>query len=54
MLWVAGALIGVGVLAWLSYEEQKACCDYNESVERFNYETKQRQQKITDIYKKVP
>ena len=52
MLWVAGALIGVGVLAWLSYEEQKACCDYNESVERFNYETKQRQQQITDIYKK--
>lgn len=52
MFWVVGAFIGVGVLAWLSYEEQMMCRHYNESVERFIHETKQRQQQTADILKK--
>lgn len=48
MYWVLGIAAAVGVVAWLSNEEQNACASYNLSSRRLSEETAQRQQQIAE------
>lgn len=48
MYWVIGAVAAVGVVAWLSSEEQSACASYHASSRRLSEETAQRQQQIAE------
>ena len=48
MYWVVGVAAAVGVIAWLSGEEQTACANYHSSSRRLSTETSQRQQQIAE------
>ncbi|WP_201583286.1 hypothetical protein [Psychrobacter jeotgali] len=48
MYWVIGAVAAVGVVAWLSSEEQSACASYHASSRRLSKETAQRQRQIAE------
>lgn len=48
MYWIIGAAAVVGVIAWLSGEEQTACTNYHASSRRLSTETSQRQQQIAE------
>ena len=48
MYWVIGAVAVVGVVAWLSGEEERACANYHASSHRLSTETRQRQQQIAE------
>jgi|GEM_PF-2870719 len=48
MYWVLGVAAAVGVVAWLSNEEQNACASYNAASRRLSEETAQRQQQIAE------
>ncbi|WP_201634015.1 hypothetical protein [Psychrobacter immobilis] len=48
MYWVLGVAAAVGVVAWLSSEEQNACAAYNASSRRLSNETAERQHQISE------
>ncbi|MGP5503726.1 hypothetical protein [Psychrobacter celer] len=48
MYWILGVAAAVGVVAWLSNEEQRACAAYNASGRRLSNETTERQQQIAE------
>ena len=48
MYWVLGAAAVIGVVSWLSSEEQSACAAYNASSRKLSDETAQRQQQIAE------
>ena len=48
MYWVIGAVAAVGIVAWLSSEEQSAYTNYHASSRRLSTETLLRQQQIAE------